>query len=125
MREVVHTKDAPQAVGPYSQAIKTGELIFCSGQIPMEPDTGEIVTGTITNQTRQCLSNIKAVLEAAGSSMEKVVKVTVFLKNMDDFGEMNEEYAKWFGDEPPARAAVEVRRLPKHVGIEIEAIALQ
>ncbi|MBS3794171.1 MAG: RidA family protein [Candidatus Thorarchaeota archaeon] len=125
MREVVHTKDAPQAVGPYSQAIKTGELIFCSGQIPMEPDTGEIVTGTITNQTKQCLSNIKAVLEAAGSSMDKVVKVTVFLKNMDDFGEMNEEYAKWFGDEPPARAAVEVRRLPKHVGIEIETIALQ
>jgi len=125
MREVVHTKDAPQAVGPYSQAIKTGDLIFCSGQIPMEPDTGEIVTGTIANQTKQCLSNIKAVLEAAGSSMDKVVKVTVFLKNMDDFGEMNEEYAKWFGDEPPARAAVEVRRLPKHVGIEIEAIALQ
>lgn len=91
----------------------------------MEPDTGEIVTGTITNQTKQCLSNIKAVLEAAGSSMDKVVKVTVFLKNMDDFGEMNEEYAKWFGDEPPARAAVEVRRLPKHVGIEIETIALQ
>jgi 2-iminobutanoate/2-iminopropanoate deaminase len=125
MREVVHTKDAPQAVGPYSQAIKTGELIFCSGQIPMEPDTGEMVIGTITNQTKQCLSNIKAVLEAAGSSMDKVVKVTVFLRNLDDFGEMNEEYAKWFGDEPPARAAVEVRRLPKHVGIEIEAIALQ
>ncbi|MFO7836598.1 MAG: RidA family protein [Candidatus Thorarchaeota archaeon] len=124
-REVVHSKDAPQAVGPYSQAIKTGDFVFCSGQIPMEPETGEIVTGTITSQTKQCLSNIQAVLKAAGSSMDKVVKVTIFLKNMDDFGEMNEEYATWFGDDPPARAAVEVRRLPKHVGIEIQAIALQ
>ncbi len=123
-REVVSTDKAPKALGPYSQGIKAGGLVFCSGQIPFNPDTGELVLGSITEQTSQVLSNLKSVLEAAGTSLGNVVKVTVFLKDMDDFGEMNTEYAKWFSDEPPARAAVQVARLPKDVGIEVEAIAL-
>ncbi len=123
-REVVTSKRAPKAIGPYSQAIKAGGFVYCSGQIPFNPDTGELVLGSITDQTRQVLTNIKSVLEAAGTTMEKVVKATVFLKDMDDFGEMNSEYSKWFGEEPPARAAVQVARLPKDVGIEIEVIAL-
>ncbi|MGY5875987.1 MAG: RidA family protein [Candidatus Thorarchaeota archaeon] len=123
-REVVSTEGAPKAIGPYSQGIKANGFVFCSGQIPANPQTGELITGSITDQTKQVLSNVKAVIKAAGSSMEKVVKVTVFLKNMDDFGEMNAEYGKWFPENPPARAAVEVARLPKDVGIEIEAIAI-
>jgi 2-iminobutanoate/2-iminopropanoate deaminase len=119
----VKTDHAPKAIGPYSQGIVTGKLVFCSGQIPMNPQTGELVTGSITEQTKQCLSNLKGVLEAAGSSMSKVVKCTVFLRDMNDFAEMNEEYAKWFPEPAPARAAVQVARLPKDVGIEIEAIA--
>lgn len=122
--ERVSTENAPKAIGPYSQGVKANGFIFCSGQIPANPLTGELVTGSITDQTRQSLSNVKGVIEAAGSSMEKVVKCTVFLKNMNDFSEMNAEYAKWFSDPPPARAAVEVARLPKDVDIEIEAIAL-
>ncbi|MFX1561667.1 MAG: RidA family protein [Promethearchaeota archaeon] len=122
--EQVFTKKATKAIGPYSQGIKANGFVFCSGQIPAIPETGELVTGSITDQTRQSLSNIKGVIEAAGSSMDKVVKCTVFLNNMDDFSEMNAEYAKWFSDTPPARAAVEVARLPKDVDIEIEAIAL-
>lgn len=122
--ERVSTDNAPKAIGPYSQGIKANGFIFCSGQIPANPSTGEMVTGSITDQTKQSLSNVKGVIEAAGSSLDKVVKCTVFLKNMDDFSEMNAEYAKWFGDPPPARAAVEVARLPKDVDIEIEAIAL-
>jgi 2-iminobutanoate/2-iminopropanoate deaminase len=119
----VKTDNAPQAIGPYSQGIKTGGLVFCSGQIPANPNTGELVSGSITEQTKQCLSNLKGVIEAAGSSMSRVVKCTVFLRDMNDFAEMNAEYAKWFSDPPPARAAVQVARLPKDVGIEIEAIA--
>jgi 2-iminobutanoate/2-iminopropanoate deaminase len=124
MIEQVSTDGAPKAIGPYSQGIKANGFVFCSGQIPANPETGEIVTGSITDQTKQSLSNVKGVIEAAGSSMDNVVKCTVFLKNMDDFAEMNAEYAKWFSDPPPARAAVEVARLPKDVDIEIEAIAL-
>lgn len=123
-REVVSTNKAPKAIGPYSQAVKANGFLFCSGQIPFVPDTGELVVGSIADQTRQVLSNLKAVIEAAGSSMEKVVKVSVFLQNMDDFVEMNEEYSKWFTSEPPARAAVQAARLPRDVGIEIEAIAI-
>jgi 2-iminobutanoate/2-iminopropanoate deaminase len=123
VREVVSTPKAPKAIGPYSQGIATADLVFCSGQIPMDPHTGELVDGSIAEQTKQCLSNLKAVLEAAGSSLSKVVKVTVFLNDIDDFLTMNEEYSKWFTKEPPARAAVEVARLPKDVGIEIQAIA--
>lgn len=122
--ERVSTGNAPKAIGPYSQGIKANGFVFCSGQIPANPATGELVKGSITEQTRQSLSNVKGVIEAAGSSMSKIVKCTVFLKNMDDFSEMNTEYAKWFSESPPARAAVEVARLPKDVGIEIEAIAL-
>ncbi|MFX1482073.1 MAG: RidA family protein [Promethearchaeota archaeon] len=122
--EQISTENAPKAIGPYSQGIKANGFVFCSGQIPANPVTGELVTGSITEQTKQSLSNVKGVIEAAGSSMDRVVKCTVFLKNMGDFSEMNTEYAKWFGNPPPARAAVEVARLPKDVGIEIEAIAL-
>jgi 2-iminobutanoate/2-iminopropanoate deaminase len=121
--EQVKTENAPKAIGPYSQGIRAKGLVFCSGQIPANPKTGEIVTGSITEQTRQCLSNVKGVIEAAGSSMSKVVKCTVFLRDMNDFAEMNTEYAKWFSGPAPARAAVQVARLPKDVGIEIEAIA--
>lgn len=121
--EQVSTDRAPKAIGPYSQGIKANGFVFCSGQIPANPETGELVTGSVTEQTRQSLSNVKGVLEAAGSSMSKVAKVTVFLKDMNDFAEMNAEYAKWFSDPPPARAAVEVARLPKDVDVEIEAIA--
>jgi 2-iminobutanoate/2-iminopropanoate deaminase len=123
-REVIRTDKAPKAIGPYSQGIKANGFVFCSGQIPTNPETGELVSGSITEQTRQVLSNLKAVLEQAGSRMEKVVKVTVFLRDMNDFSEMNEEYAKWFSNDPPARAAVQVARLPKDVGIEIQAIAV-
>ncbi len=123
-REVIATDDAPKAIGPYSQAIKANGFVFCSGQIPIDPQTGEILTGSITEQTRQSLSNISAVLEAAGSSLDRVVKVTVFLRDMDDFAEMNQEYAKWFTNSPPARAAVQAARLPRDVGVEIEAIAV-
>ncbi|MFW9793947.1 MAG: RidA family protein [Candidatus Thorarchaeota archaeon] len=122
--EQVVTDNAPKAIGPYSQGTKANGFVFCSGQIPADPKTGELVSSSITDQTRQSLSNVKGVIEAAGSSMDRVMKVTVFLKNMDDFSEMNTEYMKWFSDPPPARAAVEVARLPKNVDIEIEAIAL-
>ena len=123
-REVIATENAPKAIGPYSQGIKANGFVFCSGQIPANPTTGELVKGSITEQTRQSLSNVRCVIESAGSSMDKIVKVTVFLDNMNDFAEMNEEYAKWFTESPPARAAVEVARLPKDVGVVIEAIAI-
>lgn len=122
----VSTPDAPAALGPYSQAVKAGGFVFCSGAIPINPKTGELVTGTITEQTNRCLENLKAVLTKAGSSLHKVVKVNVYLRDMNDFGEMNAEYGKFFDPEcPPARAAVQVARLPKDVGIEIECIALE
>ena len=121
----IKTDKAPKAIGPYSQGIKAKGFVFCSGQIPINPKTGELVTGSIAEQTRQCLSNVKGVLEAAGSSMSEVVKTTVFLRDMNDFAEMNTEYAKWFSEPAPARATVQAARLPKDVGIEIEAIAVQ
>ncbi len=122
--EQIKTDNAPKAIGPYSQGTKGNGFVFCSGQIPMNPETGELVSGSIADQTKQSLSNVRSVIEAAGSSMDRVVKVTVFLKDMNDFSEMNAEYAKWFSDPPPARAAVEVARLPRDVDVEIEAIAL-
>lgn len=125
-REVVSTADAPAAVGPYSQAIHIGNLIFTAGQIPMEPETGRVLAESgIQEQTEQVLRNLQAVLEAGGSSLEQIVKTTVFLQNMDDFGAMNEVYARFFPANPPARSAVEVARLPLGVRIEIEAIALR
>lgn len=123
MSSVVFTKNAPAAIGPYSQAIKTESLVITSGQIPINPDTGELVNGDIETQTVQVLDNLKAVLEAAGAAMDSVVKTTVFIKDMNDFPRINEIYAKYFPAEPPARSCVEVARLPKDVLIEIEAMA--
>lgn len=121
-KEIISTSKAPSAIGPYSQGIKIGEMVFTSGQIPVNPATGEVVT-EIKAATRQSLENVKAVLEEAGSSLEKVVKVVVFIKDMNDFGPMNEVYAEYFKENPPARSCVEVARLPKDAPIEIEAIA--
>jgi 2-iminobutanoate/2-iminopropanoate deaminase len=121
--KAVKTDQAPGAIGPYSQGISVDGWVFCSGQIPIDPGTGEMVTGDIGAQTDQVLKNVAAVLEAAGASLSNVVKTTVFLADMGDFAGMNEVYAKHFGDHPPARAAVAVKTLPKNVDVEIEAIA--
>jgi 2-iminobutanoate/2-iminopropanoate deaminase len=123
-RTIVQTPAAPPAIGPYSQAIVAGDLIFCSGQIPLDPATGEIVEGGIEEQTHRVLKNLRAVLESAGSGLDHVLKTTVFLKRMDDFAAMNAVYATYFPDAPPARSTVEVSRLPRNVLIEIECIAL-
>ncbi|NMB99208.1 MAG: RidA family protein [Thermoanaerobaculaceae bacterium] len=122
MREIISTEKAPGAIGPYSQAVKAGSFLFCSGQIPINPDTKEIVEGGIEEQTKMALENLKAVIEAGGSSLSNVVKTTVFLKDMNDFAKMNGVYATFFKENPPARAAIEVARLPKDVLVEIEAI---
>lgn len=122
-REVVSTKGAPAAIGPYSQAIKAGGLVFCSGQIALTPE-GTLVQGDVAAETRQVMANLKAVLEAAGSSLGKVVKTTVFLRSMDDFTAMNEVYKDSFPSSPPARATVAVAGLPRGVKVEIEAVAL-
>lgn len=119
----VQTDQAPQAIGPYSQGIRTGGFVFVSGQIPLTPG-GERVEGGVEEQTRQVLTNLKAILEAAGSSLEKVVKTTIFLTEMEDFQKVNEVYAQFFDGCRPARACVEVSRLPKDVSVEIEAIAV-
>ena len=119
----VQTDQAPGAIGPYSQAISVDGWVFCSGQIPIDPTTGELVEGDIGAQTDQVLKNLAAVLKAAGTSLARVVKTTVFLADMGDFVGMNEVYAKHFGDHRPARAAVAVRTLPKNVDVEIEAVA--
>ena len=125
-KECVATDKAPGAIGPYSQAIKANGMVFASGQIPLDPATGKLCTGTITEQTALIFSNIAEILKAAGTSMENVVKTTVFMRDMNDFAEMNAEYAKHFpaGKPFPARSAVQVARLPKDVGLEIEVIAL-
>lgn len=122
-KTVISTDKAPAAIGPYSQAIQVGEMIFTSGVIPVVPETGEIVQG-IENQARQALSNMKALLESAGRDMSDIIKTTVFIKNMDDFAKVNEVYATFFEGDYPARSCVEVARLPKDVLIEIEAIAI-
>lgn len=123
-KQIVQTDAAPSAIGPYSQAVVAGGVVYCSGQIPINPSTGELVTGSVADQTRLALSNLKAVLEAAGSSMEHVVKAGVFLKDLSDFNEMNKVYAEFFPENPPARACVEVSRLPKDVDVEIDCIGL-
>lgn len=120
---VISTNTAPAAIGPYSQAIKIGNLVFISGQIPIIPATGEIVQGNIKLQTKQVLENLKNILEAAGSSLDRVVKTTVFMKDLNDYAAINDVYKEFFPRKPPARAAVQAARLPKDVGIEIEAIA--
>jgi 2-iminobutanoate/2-iminopropanoate deaminase len=124
MREAVATAKAPAAIGPYSQAIKANGLVFASGQIPIDPETGRVVEGDITVQTERVLKNIEEILKAAGSALERVVKTTVFLEDMADFAAMNAVYARFFVQEPPARSTVEAARLPKDVLVEIEVIAL-
>ena len=123
MKSIVSTSHAPAAIGPYSQAVKIGNFVFTSGQIPINPATGQVITGPVEEQATLVLNNLKAVLEAAGSSLDKVVKTTVFIKDMNDFAAVNAVYATFFAAEPPARSCVEVARLPKDVLVEIEAIA--
>ena len=123
-RETIQTDKAPKAIGPYSQAIKAGNLVYTAGQIPIDPKTGNFVAGGITEQTRQVLENLQAVLAAAGSSLDQVVKSTVFLKNIGDFAAMNEVYAEYLGDAKPARSTVAVAELPRGALVEIDLVAL-
>jgi len=124
MREKIQTEKAPAAIGPYSQAIKAGGLVFVSGQLPINPKTGEFVAGGISEQTRQVLKNVAAILEAAGSSLDQVLKTTVFLADMKEFSGMNEVYGTFFTGPPPARATVAAAGLPRDARVEIEAVAL-
>lgn len=124
MKQVVSTQNAPQAIGPYSQAIIAGGFVYVSGQIPLNPQTGEFVAGGIAEQTEQVLRNLSAVLEAAGSGLNHVVRTTVFLADMNDFARMNEVYSRHFNATPPARSTVEAARLPRDAQVEIDAIAL-
>ncbi len=124
MREIISTENAPSAIGPYSQAVKTGGVVYCSGQIPIDPTTGEFISNEIAEQTEQVLKNLTAVLEAAGTNLSNVVKTTVFLADMSDFAAMNEVYAQFFGENKPARATVQAARLPRDARVEIECIAV-
>ena len=124
LREVIATEQAPRAIGPYSQAIRAGNLLFCSGQIPIDPATGEFVSGGVAEQTEQVMRNLSAVLSAGQSSLGQVVKTTVFLADMNDFTAMNEVYGRFFGENPPARATVQAARLPRNAKVEIDAIAI-
>jgi 2-iminobutanoate/2-iminopropanoate deaminase len=124
MREIVVSQSAPAPIGPYSQAVRAGGFLFVSGQIPLDPATGAVVGGGTADQTRQVLKNLAAILEAAGSGLDKVVKTTIYVTDLSDFGEMNAVYAEFLGDSKPARATVQVARLPKDVRVEIEAVAL-
>lgn len=125
-KKVVQTNAAPAALGPYSQAIAAGGMVYCAGQIPLDPQSGNVVAGGVAEQTHQVLKNLRAVLKAAGSDLDRAVKTTVFLKSMNDFGAMNEVYGRpeYFGTKPPARSTVEVARLPRDVLVEIEVVAL-
>jgi 2-iminobutanoate/2-iminopropanoate deaminase len=124
MKQIIRTNDAPAPIGPYNQAVKSGHLLYTSGQIPIDPQTGDMVSGGIREQTIQTLENLKAVIEAAGSTLADVLKTTVFLANMADFPEMNTLYAEYFGeDNAPARSTIQVAALPKGALVEIEAIA--
>ncbi|HYP01944.1 MAG TPA: RidA family protein [Pyrinomonadaceae bacterium] len=125
VREIVATEAAPQAIGPYSQAISIGDFVFTSGQIPIDPQTGVFVEGGIAEQTEQVLRNLAEVLRAAGTSLEGVVKTTVFLADMGDFAAMNEVYGRFFSSAPPARSTIEAARLPRDARVEIEAIAVR
>jgi 2-iminobutanoate/2-iminopropanoate deaminase len=125
VREIVATEAAPQAIGPYSQAIQIGNFVFTSGQIPIDPKTGAFVEGGIAEQTEQVLRNLAEVLRAAGTSLEAVVKTTVFLADMNDFAAMNEVYGRYFSNEPPARSTVQAARLPRDARVEIDAIAVK
>jgi 2-iminobutanoate/2-iminopropanoate deaminase len=123
-KKVIQTDKAPRAIGPYSQAIQAGNLLFLSGQIPIDPKTGELIKGDILQQTQQVLDNIKGLLESQRLGMEDVIKVTIFLKDMGNFNQVNEVYASYFSFSPPARSTVQVAELPRNTEIEIEAIAL-
>ncbi len=123
MKQIIKTKGAPQAIGPYSQAVLVGGFVFASGQIPLDPQTGEFVAGGVAEQTEQVLRNLSAVLEAAGTGLDRVVKTTVFLADMNDFALMNEVYGRYFNEDAPARATVQAARLPRDARVEIEAIA--
>jgi 2-iminobutanoate/2-iminopropanoate deaminase len=125
MKKIIKTEKAPKAVGPYSQAIENRGILFISGQIPVDPESGEMISGTIREQTRQVLKNINSILTAGGYSKKDVVKCTCYLKDITDFQEMNKEYAIYFEGEPPARAAIEVSNLPLGAKIEIEAVAMK
>ena len=120
---IINTPDAPAAIGPYSQAVKVGNLIYTSGQIPIDPRTGEVVAGDVKDQTKQVLQNLEAVLKAGGSSLGKVIKATLFIRDMNRFADINGVYGEFFAEQPPVRSTVEVARLPKDVEIEIEVIA--
>jgi 2-iminobutanoate/2-iminopropanoate deaminase len=124
MREVISTKDGPQAIGPYSQAIKANGFVFVSGQVAIDPTSQQVISGDVAAQTERVMKNLTGILKAAGSGLEKVVRSTVFLKNIGDFAAMNEVYGKYFSSAPPARSTVEVARLPKDVLVEIDVIAL-
>jgi 2-iminobutanoate/2-iminopropanoate deaminase len=124
MRDVIATNDAPKAIGPYSQVIKANGFVFISGQIPLDPATQELIHGDVAAQTERVLQNLSGILKAAGSSLQQVVKTSVFLKSMSDFANMNEVYSRYFNQAPPARSTVEVARLPKDVLVEIDVIAL-
>ena len=124
MREVIATNEGPKAIGPYSQAIKANGLVFLSGQIALDPATQQLISGDVAAQTERVLQNLAGILKAAGSSLQQVVKTTVFLKNMSDFAAMNEVYGRYFTEAPPARSTVEVARLPKDVLVEVDVIAL-
>jgi 2-iminobutanoate/2-iminopropanoate deaminase len=123
MKQIVATAQAPKAIGPYSQAVVWNGMAFLSGQIPLDPATGQIVDGDIAIQTERVLENLRAVLAACGSSLDRVLKTTVFLKDMDEFARMNEVYGRYFATDPPARATVEVARLPRDVRVEIDLVA--
>jgi len=123
-RIIVKTPDAPQAIGPYSQAVKTDTFVFVSGQLALDPTTGNLIDSDIRTETRQAMINLRNILIAAGSSLDRVVKATLFIKNMDEFAMINEVYGEFFPTDPPARACVEVSRLPRNAHVEVEAVAL-
>ena len=122
-KKAIYTQQAPEAVGPYSQAIKSGKLVFCSGQVGMDPSSGELVQGSVADQTNRAMENLRAVLEEAGVGFEQVLKVTAYLTDMNDFAEFNEAYGKYFTSDPPARATVAVAGLPKGAQVEVECVA--
>ncbi|MEZ4231907.1 MAG: RidA family protein [Polyangiaceae bacterium] len=122
-RQSIRTSEAPAAIGPYSQAVRSGDLLFLSGQIPLDPSSGQLVDGSVADETRRVMENLRAVLNAAGCNFEHVVKTTIYLMDMADFTQVNEVYATYFDKEPPARATVQVAGLPKGVRVEIDAIA--
>ena len=124
-REIIRTPNAPAAIGPYSQAVRVGDTVYCSGQIPIDPATGELLSGSVEEQTERVLDNLAAVLEAAGYTLSDVVRCTVFVSDMDNFGRVNKVYGRYFETNPPARATVEVARLPKDVDVEISCIAVR